>query len=973
MTNCTLWRDWLEGGSPTPDGCRRFLWIHGLPGSGKTILASYLNDQVAVHCGAKGSSFYYCLHEHNQDETVPFLRHIVRDFCFQLGCFVPEDLRRMWLLRRLGVNELKECLRVVTREVYTRLAKRVYIIVDAVDESLKPRGAFLRVLASIGTDAAFDHVSLLMTSRDEADIRAAIEKLPRVPLALSGPIGTQQLPYRGFSSYRAFSLSQAESEIMPTLDIPKRGFRGRDVPTLLPTSGRTPLRPASVTPPVRPSYLMDLDRSSSSGNAESIPGQPTSAVWHTGSSVSPDNSPTKSDAPAKRQLSGSQEPRSGSPTRRKISKGGSHVAGSGAVCHSVTDPDELDVDEGRLEGDRVPACSTLSMSNNFVREAIARVIEKRLEGSGRFGQWPREDFILRLRYKLAAKAAGIFRAVACYLDLIDRQQHLIDDEKILEAIDEMPDTIFQQYERILMTGIPNTGGLNRHNRDFARTALALICSETAEIPDVDVLVEASRFNVPQGRAQAYNLEKLNHLLGCLVKVQRLRRKPASLFPRKDEPGDFQRLAVAHYTVREYLYSNKTARGPATDFALSAESSRRLELKIAFYGLQQFLADRRCPTKHEEYCLRMTEKALAWRPALVAREKDIWEAVHPCLGWSDAHQVAVRRKQHTRAALSHWHRLGTAFAEGRAPEQRATCVVVSLLLLDWPRLAEVYLASLGDDQKHELWRDRFVLRETSSRGGGGGNIDGDDDDAVTVLEMCVSARRLDFLNVFVDAGAMFDDARGILFRALADPYRSPGTGGNNGGGFGGYANDRGEEGDDGSTTSRLLRILLERGADPDPGGKPWTPLQVATRELEPYWVQELLYHGARPDVVGSSGGGGYRDGGEEQEGESSNIGGGGGGSRSKGHTARETRKKWYHKTPLQICRETRPRWVQDDSEGLGAGLGDDVDDNLRWSRARVEQMLLAGLKNVDVVDAAAGVDDEEEDGRGGIEVIEILNE
>lgn len=516
MTNCTLWRDWLEGGSPAPDGCRRFLWIHGLPGSGKTTLASYLNDQVAVHCGAKGSSFYYCLHEHNQDETVPFLRYIIRDFCFQLGCFVPEDLRKLWLLRRLGVNELKECLRVVTREVYTRLAKRVYIIVDAVDESLKPRDAFLQVLTSIGTDPAFDHVSLLMTSRDEADIRTAIEKLPRVPLTLSGPIGTQQLPYRE-SSYRVFSFGQAEAEIVPTLYMPKRGFCGQNVPNLLPPPGRAQLVPVSFTTSVRPSYPMDLDRDSFSGNVENISEEPASIAWHAENSISPQSSPTRSDAPPKRQLSGSQEPRSGSPTRRKISKGGSHVAGAGEVSHLIKDPEQSSVDEERLEAHRVPACSTLSMSNNFVREAIAGVIEKRLEDSGRFGQWPREDFILRLKYKLAAKASGIFRAVACYLDLIDRQQHLIDDEKILEAIDEMPDTIFKQYERILITGIPNHGGLNRHNRDFARTALALTCSDTAEIPDVDVLVEASRFNVPQGRAQAYNLEKLNHLLGCLAR------------------------------------------------------------------------------------------------------------------------------------------------------------------------------------------------------------------------------------------------------------------------------------------------------------------------------------------------------------------------------------------------------------------------------------------------------------------------
>lgn len=910
MTNCTLWQDWIQGGSSSPDGCRRFLWIHGLPGSGKKILASYLNDQAAVHCGAKGNSFYYCLHEHNQDETVSFLRHIIRDFCFQLGCFVPEDLRKMWQYKRLGVDELKECLRVVTREAYTRLEKRVYIIVDAVDESLAPRNTFLRVLTSIGTDPAFDHVSLLMTSRDYPDIRAAIKKLPSLPS--SGLIGARTLPLRSFSSRRATPSAQAVSEILPMLAIPKRGFRGLDVPNLPPPAHRPQNTSESFAPLRRPSPLMSLDHGGFEDGSTSE--RSTSTVWHAESSASPQCSPTKPNAPTKRQLSGNQEPRSVSPTRLKISRGGSHVEGP---KYTSMNPEEA-FEEECLDAHRVPACSELSMSNNFVREAIAAVIDKRLEDSGRFGQWPREDFIPRLKYKLAAKAAGIFRAVACYLDLIDRQQHLIDDEKILEAIEKMPDTIFDQYERILVTGIPNIGALNSHSRDFARTALALACSDTAEIPDVDVLVEASRFNVPQGRAQAYNLEKLNHLLGCLVKVSRLRRKPRSLFARKDEAGDFQRLTVAHYTVKEYLYSKKAAEGPASDFALCNETNRRLELKIVFYGLQQFLAERKCPTKYEEYCMKMTEKALGKRPSIVSKDKDIWEAVHPCLGWNDAHQSAVKKNRDTRTAFPNWYKLATAFAEGGAPEHRHTCVVVSLLLLEWPRLAEAYIGSLGEEQKDELWQDRFALRDGAGPGG----------DAATVLEMCVSARRLDFLDVFVDAGAMFEDAGGIVFRALEDPYRAAAAG---------------AAADDGSTTGRLLRVLLERGADPNPGGRPWTPLQVATRALEPYWVQELLYHGARPGDVG-----------EEHGDDDGDDNGDGAGS---------TTRKWYHKTPLQICRDTRPRWAQ--------GGCDDDDVNLRWSRARVEQQLTAELRN-----AGAGAADDMGGGKpevGRVGVIEVLDD
>lgn len=854
MTNSSMWKEWLGGGSTSPDGCRRFLWIHGLPGSGKTILASYLNEQVAEHCRASGNSFYYCLHEHNRDETEPFLRYVVRDLCHQLGNFLPGRLREMWRYKRMGVDELKECLRGVTQE-FSRRSKRVYIIVDAVDESASPYKLFLRILTSIGTDPTFGDVSLLLTSRDYPEIREAFIKLPRVSLPqTSGPKWSRKLPFRPLPK-------QPSLEIKPTLPTAlwPRGLEGfTRLPPPIPSRQDARLAPADLE-------RGGFDRARSVEKANSPP-------WYSRDSTSPSPppSPTKVEAFRKRPSSGDHAARSKSPTKRKLSEGGSHVAGD----------DRMDVDkpldDANSNSQLVPPYTGLSMANNFVREAIAAVIDKRLQDSGRFGQWPRDNFIDLLKYKLADKAAGIFRAVACYLDLLDRQGDLIDDDMILEAIDRMPNTTFDQYERILITGIPNAGDLNRHSRDFARTALALACSDTAEITDVDVLVEASRFNVPQARAQAYNLEKLNHLLGCLVKVTRLRRKPTPVFGRKEEAGDLQRLTVAHYTVKEYLYSQKILDGSAKAFALSSVTNRKLELKLVFYGLQQFLAERRCPTKYEEYCMKMTDKALSKRPVVVVKDKDIWEAVHPCLAWNDAHQNAVKKNKDTRLAFPTWHRLATAFTDGKAPQHRHTCVIVSLLLLQWAKLAEVYLGSLSDDQKEEVWQDEFVLNRDSN--------------ATTVLEMCVSDRRLDFLNIFVNAGAVFEDTNDILFRALEDPY-------SNAAGAGG-------DGDDGSTTTELLRILLQRGADPDPDtGRKWTPLQIAVRDLEPNWVYELLYYGAAPDVVGESGDG----------------------------------SRWYHKTPIQICRDTQPRWAHDDN-----------DEHLRWARTQVRQQLAqkAGINPVE---------------------------
>lgn len=882
MTACAYWKDWLRGGSPCPGGHRRFLWVHGLPGSGKTILASRLNDEVALHCGAKGCSYYYCLYEHNRDETETFLRHAIRDFCIQLGCFIPPKLHDMWKYKKLHVDDLQECLRIVTLEFLARAGKRAYIIVDAVDESKSPRKAFLQVLVTIGTNPAFNHVSLLMTSREEPDIKQAIERLPQVPLSWGPGLSSSTFDI----PVRAMSRPPNENHQLishPSLTRSASVAPFDNFPVLMPPKQRA--RVASE-PPVSfggaSKYHNDLIELDVSMNMRAL-----STYSQQGDIGAAPNSPTKPSARNnKRQLSGPHESRSPSPQKRKVSAGGRHV--------EIKPDHELDDVAATTDGpmSRVFPCSILSMSNPFVRAAIEKVIEKQLEASGRFGQWPREDFIPKLRMHLAVKAGGIFRAVACHLDLIARQQNLIDDDQILDAIEQFPETLFDQYEQIIVTGIPDAGSLNSHNRDFARTALALACSDTAGIPDVVVLVEAARFNVPQGKAQAYNLEKLKQLLGCLVKVTYLRRKPSHLFARNDEPGDRQRLTVAHFTVKEFLYHEKTAQGPARDFALSKETNRRLELKIVFYGLQQFLPERKHPTKYEEYCIKMTEKAISKQPAVLVRDKEIWEAMHRCLAWNDPHQNVVKRNKVTRDAFPTWTKLATAFAEGEAPEHRHTCIIVSLLLLEWPKLAEVYLDSLQDEQKEEIWCDEFVLR---------------DSDATTVLEMCVSGRQTGFLDIFVQAGATFQDAEDILFRALENPY----------------SDSEGHD-DDGSTTGLLLRTLLERGADPNAIGRNrWTPLQVATRQLEHFWVQELLYYRADPNAV-------VKHDGHVGDGEDSAGGGGGDG----GPDASNDGGKWYHNTPIDICRTTKPKWGENEEDWA-------------WSRSRVGQLLTAALVNAGV--------------------------
>lgn len=782
MTESVQWKDWLKGGSLAAGGHRRFMWIHGLPGTGKTILASFLIQELPRF----GSSFYYCYERHNRDETVPFLRWVIRDLCKQLKDannpaqrLIPKELRRLWERKQLTVESLKDCLEAIVEHFHLHLETRVYIIVDAVDESqsVAPhyRQRFLNVLTSIGTEARFKNVSLLMTSRPYPDITKAIESLR----SITPPLSTLVLP-------------------MNTLALRQRPLPQSNNPLSLDPGAFQPLQ--TFPPPRFPSSHEAIYLSDSSD--ESI------------------------------------RPRSQSPTKRKPS--GEQPSGDQA-----SSPPKRPRKHSNEPG--VSPCTRISMANTDVQKAIELYVDKRLREHKRFPQWSK--FVHDMKRELAAKAGGIFRTVVCHLDMINRNKCTSLTE-VMECINTMPESIFETYEKILVEGIGRDDDLGRHNVEFARTALALICSETANIPDAGVLVEASHTNLPQRMARDYDCARLGELLGCLVKQNSL-PKPQTLFQRKEEdPAATLRFSVAHYTVKEFLYSPVAARGKASYFALNEQITEKLELRIVFEGLGLFDRSPRAghkPTRFQEYCLGMTEKALAHRPAIVETEKELWEAVFPCLSHTAVHPRSFEGNRNViRPNFPIWSSL-SPFQEDEYPACSQTSVLVNLLLLDWPELARIYLENLTANEKFKVWRDKFKLNPTPKS---------PFLPQTNLAQMCVSRRRLDFLKIFTAHGARFQKSQDILYRAMSETYGKDDTGGRQ--------------------TELILKELLNSGANPNPKGFCVTPLQVAAHHHERPWVMALLFNKAKPLTIGDSTG--------------------------VDPLPLSDDTTWYRRTPLQICKE-----------------------------------------------------------------------
>ncbi|KAG0649187.1 rad55 [Hyphodiscus hymeniophilus] len=144
MLRSPEWTGWLRATTPC-------IWIHGVPGAGKTILASYLIKAVKDHL------------QHN--EATPCLRWTVNQLCRQAKS-IPTCLNEVY--EQGGTPSLKDLLGVI--EAIVEDFDKIYIVIDAIDESPEPRDELLNVLQDLASDPRFEKIKLLATSREYNDI-----------------------------------------------------------------------------------------------------------------------------------------------------------------------------------------------------------------------------------------------------------------------------------------------------------------------------------------------------------------------------------------------------------------------------------------------------------------------------------------------------------------------------------------------------------------------------------------------------------------------------------------------------------------------------------------------------------------------------------------------------------------------------------------------------------------------------------
>ena len=153
-----------------------------------------------------------------------------------------------------------------------------------------------------------------------------------------------------------------------------------------------------------------------------------------------------------------------------------------------------------------------------------------------------------------------FRWAVCQIDAIQRLRGQ-QPEDIRKAIKSLPKTLDETYERIFIS-------IREEDYPFVKSSLSFICAfgDTHAMPLFPaeqllklVLHSLSSSNIDTGQ-QPNTLADLRDICGCL------------LTPSIN--GQCNILELAHYTVKEYLYSGRIATGQASHFALSDSIARR---------------------------------------------------------------------------------------------------------------------------------------------------------------------------------------------------------------------------------------------------------------------------------------------------------------------------------------------------------------------------------------------------------------
>lgn len=155
-----------------------FLWLHGKPGSGKSVLAATIIENIKDHCGLKPSTavafFYFDFADNEKQPCGNMIRSLITQLSTQ-NTHMPQALASLYSSCSDGQTQPSfNSLLSLLREIIEQLQETL-IIVDALDEC-KERDKILAVIEEI-IGWRLDNLHILATSRKEPGIEKSMKIL----------------------------------------------------------------------------------------------------------------------------------------------------------------------------------------------------------------------------------------------------------------------------------------------------------------------------------------------------------------------------------------------------------------------------------------------------------------------------------------------------------------------------------------------------------------------------------------------------------------------------------------------------------------------------------------------------------------------------------------------------------------------------------------------------------------------------
>lgn len=168
---------WIKGDRPR-------LWLSGIPGAGKTVLASAVVEEVwANHTdSSKALAYFYCDYKDalSQDPV-----KILGSLAVQLACQNADSFELLQELFQKYNTSTGAGVRpdaTTMADVITEMSKTfhdVFIVVDALDECGKNAEEVTRVLSSLEGRC----IKIALLSRNESEIRRVLRGFEKIPIA----------------------------------------------------------------------------------------------------------------------------------------------------------------------------------------------------------------------------------------------------------------------------------------------------------------------------------------------------------------------------------------------------------------------------------------------------------------------------------------------------------------------------------------------------------------------------------------------------------------------------------------------------------------------------------------------------------------------------------------------------------------------------------------------------------------------